>query len=157
MKIFFSSTFKRWVEINLAILLTWNRTESGFIKFCGSWSAYNQSGSTSLLYTQHLKLSKARFILAVFSLLSFYILAVIPNPGLHRTWRPLLQQGNQFVLFVASLFFNLSYDEGGHIVPPQSVFIFLPKMSPPDQTLRPTCKFLILGLLYHDFFFLLKI
>ena len=53
--------------------------------------------------------------------------------------------------------FNLSYDEGGHIVPPQSVFIFLPKISPPDQTLRPTCKFLILGLLYHDFFFLLKI
>ena len=29
---------------------------------------------------------------------------------------------------------NLSYDEGGHIVPPKSVFIFLPKISPPDQT-----------------------
>merc|ERR1711928_74528 len=52
----------------------------------------------------------------------------------------------------AGLHLNLSYDEGGHIVPPQSVFIFLPKISPPDQTLRPTCKFLILGLLYHDLF-----
>ena len=52
--------------------------------------------------------------------------------------------------------FNLSYDEGWHIVPPQSVFIFLSKISPPDQTLRTTCKFLILGLLYHDFFFFWK-
>ena len=41
----------------------------------------------------------------------------------------------------------------GPYVPPQSVFIFLPKISPPDQTLRPTCKFLLLGLLYHEFFF----
>ena len=46
---------------------------------------------------------------------------------------------------------------GGPYVPPLSVFIFLPKISPPDQTLRPTCKFLILGILYHDFFFRLKI
>ena len=53
---------------------------------------------------------------------------------------------------------NLSYDGGGALyAPPQSVFIFLLKISPPDQTLRPTCKFLILGLLYLDFFFLLKI
>ena len=51
---------------------------------------------------------------------------------------------------------NLSYDEGGHNVPPQSAFIFLPKISPPDQTLTPTCKFLILGLLYHEFFFFWK-
>ena len=41
----------------------------------------------------------------------------------------------------------------GGLCAPQSVFIFLPKISPPDQTLWPTCKFLILGLLYHDFFF----
>ena len=33
--------------------------------------------------------------------------------------------------------------------PPQSVFIFLLKISPPDQTLRPACKFLILGIFYH--------
>ena len=46
---------------------------------------------------------------------------------------------------------------GGGLMCPQSVFIFFPKISPPDQTLRPTCKFLILGLLYHEFFFLLKI
>ena len=56
-----------------------------------------------------------------------------------------------------TLYINLSYDGGGPYVPPQSVFIFLPKISPPDQTLGPTCKFLILGLLYHNFFFLLKI
>ena len=50
--------------------------------------------------------------------------------------------------------FNLSYDGGGGAyVPPQSVLIFLLKISPPDQTLRPTCKLLILGILYHDFFF----
>ena len=54
--------------------------------------------------------------------------------------------------------FNLSYDRGGGpYVPPQSVFIFLSKISPPDQTLRPTCKFLILVFLYHDFFFLFLI
>ena len=52
---------------------------------------------------------------------------------------------------------NLSYDGGGpYVPPPQSVFIFLLKISPPDQTLRPTCKFLILGILYHDFFFFWK-
>ena len=45
---------------------------------------------------------------------------------------------------------------GGTLCPPQSVFIFKPKISPPDQSLRPTCKFLILGLLYHDFFFFWK-
>ena len=49
---------------------------------------------------------------------------------------------------------NLSYDGGGPYVPPQSVFKKKKKISPPDQTLRPTCKFLILGLLYHEFFFL---
>ena len=32
---------------------------------------------------------------------------------------------------------NLTFDGGGPYVPPQSVFIFLPKISPPDQTLRP--------------------
>ena len=47
---------------------------------------------------------------------------------------------------------------GGAYMPPPKVFLFfLLKISPPDQTLRPTCKFLILGLLYHDFSFLLKI
>ena len=49
-------------------------------------------------------------------------------------------------------YFNLSYDGGGALCAPQSVFIFLLKISPPDQTLRPTCKFLILGILYHEFF-----
>ena len=38
---------------------------------------------------------------------------------------------------------------GGPYVPPQSAFIFLLKISPPDQTLRPTCKFLMLGIFYH--------
>ena len=37
--------------------------------------------------------------------------------------------------------------------PPHFVFIFLLKISPPDQTLRPTCKFLILGIFYHAIFF----
>ena len=52
---------------------------------------------------------------------------------------------------------NLTFDGGGPYVPRQSVFIFLPKISPPDQTLRSTCILLILALLYHEFFFLLKI
>ena len=49
---------------------------------------------------------------------------------------------------------NLSYDGGGGALcaPPLFVFIFLLKISPPDQTLRPTYKFLILGIFYHDFF-----
>ena len=50
-KFFF--TLKICFEINLGILLTWIRTGSGsgsaFIKFCGSGSEFNQSGSTSLL------------------------------------------------------------------------------------------------------------
>ena len=50
---------------------------------------------------------------------------------------------------------NLSYDGGGPYVPPQSVFIFLLKISPPDQTFIPSCKFLFLGLLSHEFFFFL--
>ena len=45
----------------------------------------------------------------------------------------------------------------GGLMCPQSVLIFLPKISPPDQTLRPACKFLTLGLLCHDFFFFLNI
>ena len=47
-KFFF--TLKICFEINLGILLTWIRTGSGseFIKFCGSGSEFNQSGSTSL-------------------------------------------------------------------------------------------------------------
>ena len=45
---------------------------------------------------------------------------------------------------------------GGLMCPPRVFFIFLLKISPPDQTLRPTCKFLILGILYHDFFFFWK-
>ena len=45
---------------------------------------------------------------------------------------------------------NLSYDGGGGLyVPTIFLFIFLLKISPPDQTLRPTCKFLILGIFYH--------
>ena len=64
----------------------------------------------------------------------------------------LTKVGDAIFIFLVFFCLNLSYDEGGHIVPPQSVFIFLPKISPPDQTLRLTCKFLILGLLYHDFF-----
>ena len=41
--IFIFSPFKRWVEINLAMLLTWIRTGSGstFIKICGTGSAYS--------------------------------------------------------------------------------------------------------------------
>ena len=55
--------------------------------------------------------------------------------------------------WIACYMINLSYDGGGAIyVPPHSSFIFLLKISPPDQTLRPTCKFLTLGILYHDFF-----
>ena len=51
-----------------------------------------------------------------------------------------------------------SYDgEGGLSVLPHSLFIFLLKISPPDQTLRPTCKFLILGIFYHTIFFSRKI
>ena len=46
---------------------------------------------------------------------------------------------------------NLSYDGGGLMCPPPKVFLFFYQKS------LPTCKFLILGLLYHDFFFLLKI
>ena len=45
---------------------------------------------------------------------------------------------------------------GPYVPTPQSVFIFLQKISPPEQTLRPTYKLLILGLLYYDFFFLFK-
>ena len=43
-------TFKRCLEINLVISMTWIRTGSGsvFIKFCGS--GYNQSGSTSPIF-----------------------------------------------------------------------------------------------------------
>ena len=43
---------------------------------------------------------------------------------------------------------KLSYDGGG-LMCPSFLFIFLLKISPPDQTLRPTCKFLILGIFYH--------
>ena len=44
---------------------------------------------------------------------------------------------------------------GGALCAPQGVFIFLLKISPPDQTLRR--KLLILGILYHEFFVRLKI
>ena len=51
LKINFFSALKRWFEINLVTSLTWVRTGSGFvfIKFCGPGSAYDQSGSTSLI------------------------------------------------------------------------------------------------------------
>ena len=52
---------------------------------------------------------------------------------------------------------NLSYDGGGALCAPDFLFIFLLKISPPDQTLRPTCKFLIMGTFYHTIFFSLKI
>ena len=51
-----------------------------------------------------------------------------------------------------TMLFNLSYDGGGGggpYVPQFFLFIFLLKISPPDQTLRPTCKFLILAIFYH--------
>ena len=52
---------------------------------------------------------------------------------------------------------NLSYDRGGGLMcPPFFLFIFLLKISPLDQTLRPICKSLILGILgifYHAIFF----
>ena len=38
---------------------------------------------------------------------------------------------------------------GGALCAPYSFLIFLLKISPPDQTLRTTCKFLILGIIYH--------
>ena len=44
---------------------------------------------------------------------------------------------------------NLSYDGGGDLYAPLKCFYFLLKISPPDQTLRPTCKFLILGILIN--------
>ena len=48
------------------------------------------------------------------------------------------------------MYLNLSYDGGrGALCAPHSLFIFLLKISPPDQTLRPNCKFLILGIFYH--------
>ena len=42
---------------------------------------------------------------------------------------------------------------GGASCAPHSLFIFLLKIIPPDQTLRPTCKYLILGIFYHAIFF----
>ena len=45
-------------------------------------------------------------------------------------------------------FFNLSYDGGGALCAPPKCFIFLPKISPPDQNPRPLCIFLILCILY---------
>ena len=56
LKIFlFFLTFIGWFEINLVILLTWIRTGYGsaFIKICGSGSAYNLSGSTSMVVFTH--------------------------------------------------------------------------------------------------------
>ena len=47
---------------------------------------------------------------------------------------------------------NLSYDRG-LMCPPFFINFFL-KISPLDQTLRPTFKFLILGIFYHVIFFL---
>ena len=52
-------------------------------------------------------------------------------------------------LFLSLSLLTLVMMGGGAYVPPQSVFIFLLKISPPDQTLRPTCKFLNLGIFYH--------
>ena len=45
---------------------------------------------------------------------------------------------------------------GGALCACHFLSIFLLKISPPDQTLRPTCKFLILGIFCHTFFFLEK-
>ena len=60
--------------------------------------------------------------------------------------------------FVVKLILTFVVVGGGLYVPPPPhfVFIFLLKISPHDQTLRPTCKFLILGILYHYFFFFWK-
>ena len=46
-----TSSLNSYLRLTLLILLTWIRTGfgSGFIKFCGSGSGYNQSGSTSLM------------------------------------------------------------------------------------------------------------
>ena len=51
---------------------------------------------------------------------------------------------------------TLSYDGGGALCAHDFLLIFLLKISPPDQTLRPTCKFLILCIFYHTIFFLEK-
>ena len=50
------------------------------------------------------------------------------------------------------MFLNLSYDRGGGggFMGPRFLFIFLLKISPPDQTPRPTCIFLILVIYYHE-------
>ena len=50
---------------------------------------------------------------------------------------------------------NLSYDRGGGgpYVPAIFYVFFLLKISPLDQTLRPTCKFLILAIFYHAILF----
>ena len=52
--------------------------------------------------------------------------------------------------FFSLSLFKLSYDGGrGLMCPSFFVYLFLLKISPPDQTLRPACKFLILGIFYH--------
>ena len=52
-----------------------------------------------------------------------------------------------------SRLFNLSYDRGGALCARHFLSICLLNISPLDQTLRPTCKFLILGIFYHTIFF----
>ena len=54
---------------------------------------------------------------------------------------------------------KLLTNKGGGLDVPTIFFYFLTKnLSPmPDQTLRPTCKFLILGIFYHTIFVSRKI
>ena len=82
----------------------------------------------------------------------FVILCWPRNPNPQRTEVLPGYSTHQQIRISIKIPFNLSYDVGGGLMcPPKVFFIFLLKISPPDQTLRPTCKFLILGLLYHDF------
>ena len=64
-----------------------------------------------------------------------------------------LEKSEKYALCLFVTFLNLSYDRGGAVCARHFLFIFLLKISPPDQTLRPTCKFLILGIFYHTIFF----
>ena len=55
----------------------------------------------------------------------------------------------QFSMYILTLLLM----GGGALCAPKVFLFFSLKISPTDQTLRPTCKFIILGIFYHTFFF----
>ena len=64
---------------------------------------------------------------------------------------------NHGVALLCRVFFCQMYDSILVMICARHVlFIFLLKISPQDQTLSPTCKFLIVGIFYHTIFFLLE-